>query len=89
MRDFSHRNSATEPKKKVCSGCRYEAEMQATQGNLEWCTLLNCTWRRQVKECSDCDDFPCKEYDPDETGMYSQIYIRYINEEIKHVEKRP
>jgi hypothetical protein len=76
-------------KKKLCSGCRYEADKQTQRGKTEWCTLLNCAKERQMKECSDCDDFPCKEYDPDGKGMYSRMYIRYINEEIKPVEKRP
>jgi len=70
-------------KKAICSGCRHEAEKQAQKGNRDWCTLLSCTDRKNVKECSDCDDFPCSEYDPDGTGMYSRMYIDYINKKIK------
>lgn len=70
-------------KKQICAGCRHEAEKKAGKGDKEWCTLLNCAHRKEMKECSDCGEFPCKEYDPDGTGMYSWMYIRYINEKIK------
>lgn len=76
-------------KKNICSGCRYEANRQAQRGNKDWCTLLNCAEERHVKECSDCDDFPCKEYDPEGKGMYSRMYIDYINNKVRPAEKRP
>ena len=76
-------------KKGICSGCRYEADEQAQRGSKDWCTLLNCTERRHVKECSDCDEFPCREYDPEGTGMYSRMYIDYINNKMKPAGRRP
>lgn len=75
-------------KKTLCLGCRYEASEQAQRGNKDWCTLLNCSERKHMKECSDCDEFPCTEYDPEGTGMYSRMYIDYINYKIKSSEKR-
>lgn len=76
-------------KKRTCSGCRYERSKQAQRGNKDWCTLLSCIDKRQVKECSDCIEFPCKEYDPEGTGMYSRMYIDYINNKVKPSEREP
>lgn len=76
-------------KKDICSGCRYEATKQAKKGNKEWCTVLCCTQRRDVKECSDCGEFPCKEYDPEGAGMYSRMYIDYINIKVRPSGRKP
>lgn len=70
-------------KKEICLGCRYEADKHAKKGNLQWCTLLNCAESKGVEMCSECEEFPCKEYDPDGTGMFSWTYINYIKDEIK------
>ena len=76
-------------KKGICSGCRYESGKQAQKGNKDWCKVLSCIDRRDVRECSDCTEFPCEEYNPEGTGMYSRMYIDYINKKIKSSEKAP
>jgi len=49
---------------------------------LGWCTLLNCAEKHGVSMCSDCEDFPCTEFDP-KVGMFSEVYMKYIRNEIK------
>ena len=71
-------------KKKVCLGCRYQADKRADEGEENWCPLLNCAEEKGVSQCSDCSDFPCKEhYDPDRDGMYAWTYIKYLRDEIR------
>jgi hypothetical protein len=69
-------------KKGICLGCRYQADKRAAEGNLGWCTLLNCAEKHGVSMCSDCKGFPCKEFDP-KVGMFSEVYMKYIRDEIK------
>lgn len=69
-------------KKKICLGCRYQADKRAAEGVRDWCTQLNCAERRGVTKCSECDDIPCKEFDPKD-GIFSEVYVSYIRDEIK------
>jgi hypothetical protein len=69
-------------KKGICLGCRYQADKRAAEGNFGWCTLLNCAEKHGVSMCSDCEDFPCTEFDP-KVGMFSEVYMKYIRNEIK------
>ncbi len=71
-------------KKKICLGCRYQADRNQEKGDGKFCTLLNCAEKRGVKMCSECDRFPCmKQYNPDGSGMYSWTYFNYIRNDIK------
>ena len=47
-----------------------------------WCTLLNCAEKHGESMCSDCQKFPCREFDP-KVGMFSEMYMNYIKDEIK------
>jgi hypothetical protein len=69
-------------KKGICLGCRYQADKRAAEGYVGWCTLLNCAERHGVSMCTDCEEFPCKEFDP-KVGMFSEGYMKYIVDEIK------
>lgn len=70
-------------KKKICLGCRYQADKRAAEGDINWCTHLNCAEKHGVMKCSDCEDIPCKkEFDP-KTGMFSELYVSYIRDQIK------
>jgi len=70
--------------KRACLGCRYQADKKAEKGDDSFCPLLNCAEKKSVAECSDCEEFPCKEqYDPDNDGMYAWTYIRYLRDDIK------
>ncbi len=70
-------------KKKVCLGCRYQADKRHGEGMKNWCPLLNCAEKRGVAECSDCPEFPCEKHYDFEDGMYGQVYVKYIRDEIK------
>ena len=70
-------------KKGVCLGCRYQADRNASKGDLKWCSLLNCAEKHGVEMCSECRAFPCKrEYDP-RRGMYGRVYYEYLRDDIK------
>jgi len=69
-------------KKKICLGCRYQADKRAAEGNLKSCTQLNCAERKGVTMCSECKDILCKEFDP-KVGMFSELYVSYIRDKIK------
>lgn len=69
-------------KKGICLGCRYQADKRATEGNLKWCTQLNCAERKKVTMCSDCKEIPCREFDP-KNGMFSELYVSYIRDKVK------
>ncbi|OGS44224.1 MAG: hypothetical protein A3K76_06290 [Euryarchaeota archaeon RBG_13_57_23] len=69
-------------KKGICLGCRYQADKRAAEGMLKWCTQLNCAEKHGVSMCSDCKEYPCHEFDPGE-GMFSEMYMKYIRDEIK------
>lgn len=71
-------------KKGVCLGCRYQADKRLADGVKNWCPLLSCSEKKGVTECSDCKEFPCKtHYDPDNDGMYTWVYIKYLRDQIK------
>jgi len=74
-------------RKGICLGCRYQADKNAEKGNDKFCTTLNCAERKGVTMCSKCEEFPCDEYDPQKTGMFSKTYIDYIRNEIKPARK--
>jgi len=69
--------------KGVCLGCRYQADKNAKKGDPKFCTTLNCAEKRGVVMCSECEKFPCGQYDPDKTGMFSWTYINYIRNDVK------
>ncbi len=70
--------------KGICLGCRYQADKNAREGDDNFCPLLNCAEKKDVKMCSKCDRFPCmRHYNPDRGGMYSWMYFNYIREDIK------
>jgi hypothetical protein len=69
-------------KKGICLGCRYQADVRAAEGDLGWCSQLNCAERRGVTMCSECKEIPCKEFDP-KIGMFSEMYVSYIRDKIK------
>ncbi|MBU0686018.1 MAG: DUF3795 domain-containing protein [Thermoplasmatota archaeon] len=69
-------------KKGICLGCRYQADKRARDGNLKWCTQLNCAEKHGVSMCSDCEKFPCTEFDP-KVGMFSEVYMKYIRDKVK------
>jgi Protein of unknown function (DUF3795) len=75
-------------KKGICLGCRYQADRNAEKGDEKFCTTLNCAERKGVTMCSDCEEFPCSEHDPQKTGMFSNTYIDYIRNEIKPAGKQ-
>jgi predicted amidophosphoribosyltransferase len=68
--------------KGVCLGCRYQADENARKGDPNFCTLLNCAEKHGVSRCLDCEEFPCGEFDP-KVGMFSQVYMKYIRDEVK------
>jgi hypothetical protein len=71
-------------KKKICMGCRYQADKRHGEGMKNWCPLLNCAEKTGVTMCSECAKFPCmKHYNPDKDGMYSWTYFSYIKDNIK------
>lgn len=74
-------------RKEICLGCRYQADKNAEKGDDKFCTVLNCAERKGVTMCSDCEEFPCDEHDPQKTGMFSKTYIDYIRNEIKPARK--
>jgi hypothetical protein len=69
-------------KKKICLGCRYQADKRAAEGMVNWCTQLNCAEKRGVAKCSECPEIPCKEFNP-KNGMFSELYVSYIRDKIK------
>ena len=69
-------------RKKICLGCRYQADKRAAEGMVNWCSQLNCAERRGVTMCSECERIPCKEFDP-KHGIFSELYVSYIRDKIK------
>lgn len=74
-------------KKGICLGCRYQADKNAERGDYNFCTTLNCSEKKGVAMCSECTGFPCKEYDPQRAGIFSETYIDYMINEIKPARK--
>jgi hypothetical protein len=71
-------------KKKLCLGCRYQADKRLAEGMKNWCPTLNCAEKKGVNMCSECAEYPCKKhYDPDGDSMYSRLYYNYIKNDIK------
>jgi hypothetical protein len=75
-------------KKGMCLGCRYQADRNAEKGDENFCTVINCVEGVGVAMCADCREFPCNEYDPQKSGMFSKTYIDYIRNEIKPAGKQ-
>ena len=44
---------------KVCHGCGCTCGACAGQWHHEHCDISQCTVKRRIETCADCDDFPC------------------------------